>query len=298
MQIIPCGWVNKDAILVIGRGAIVNVNLLMKEIQMIEEVDPNIRKRLIIDDQAGIMLNEFVAEEGHTEGELHQRIGSTGEGVGAARIARIRRDPSRFQFIGYVKHELGIADMCMDTVKAINGLYTLGRHILLEGTQGCGLSLIHGPWPYCTSADTNAAQLAADVGVSPRLVDRVLLVARTYPIRVAGNSGPLKDEIDWLQVSKRMGRKVEERTTVTNKVRRIGRWDEDLMNMAYTINQPTSIAITFMDYLNPEDEGKNQFEDLSNAGQRFINYIESNYAPVSIIKTGESNDATIIRRNV
>lgn len=298
MQIVPCGWVNPKAVLIIGRGAIINIELLISEIKMLEKHFPRIRERIYIDRYAGVLSPDFVQEEGHTSGELHQRIGSTGEGVGAARMARIQRDPSRFKRVCDVADDYGITDMLADTVSMINILNKDGYNVLLEGTQGCGLSLIHGPWPYVTSADTNAAQLAADVGISPRLVNKILLVARTFPIRVAGNSGPLYGELTWEEMSAKMGRPVVEHTTVTKKVRRIGSWDPVLMNQAVTINCPTSIAITFMDYFSPQDEGKTLESELSNTALRFIDYIESEFAPVSLIKTGEEDDAIIVRRGI
>src|SRR5690606_242933 len=101
-----------------------------------------------------------------------------------------------------------------------------------------------------------AAQLAADVGLPPHLVTRVLLVARTYPIRVAGNSGPLKNELTWEELSRWIGKQVVERTTVTNKIRRIGEWDEGLIDRAVTLNGPWSMALAFMYYWRPEDAGK------------------------------------------
>ena len=67
------------------------------------------------------------------------------------------------------------------------------------------------------------------------LVTRVLLVARTYPIRVAGNSGPLKNELTWEEISRRVGKQVMERTTVTNKIRRVGEWDEELLDNAHHV---------------------------------------------------------------
>jgi adenylosuccinate synthase len=141
-----------------------------------------------------------------------------------------------------------------------------------------------------TSHDTNAAQFAADAGIPPMLVTRVLLVARTYPIRVAGNSGPLKNELAWEEISRRVGKPVVERTTVTNKIRRVGEWDEELLDNAIALNRPTSIAITFMDYLSPQDESKTQWEDLSDTAKRFVRYVESRFrARVSLIGTGGSN---------
>lgn len=299
MQAIPCGWTNPSAFVVIGRGALVNMDILCREIVMLEKVFPKIRNRILIDKYAGILDKSFEEEEGHTNGELHQRIGSTGEGVGAARIARIKRDRRKFKFMHEVAHLYGVADMLTDTVEILNKMVDNGSNILIEGTQGCGLSLIHGPWPYVTSADTNAGQLIADCGLSPLLVDKVLLVARTMPIRVAGNSGPLKGETTWETLSDQLGRPVIEQTTVTKKTRRIGTWDEDLMRLAVEINRPTSIALTFVDYLNPEDRYRTNFDDLSNQSLYFINYLEETFkVPVSLIKTGEGNEFIIEKGDI
>ena len=39
---------------------------------------------------------------------------------------------------------------------------------------------------------------------------------------------------------------VERDHQATNKIRRVGEWDEELLDNAITLNRPTSIAITFM----------------------------------------------------
>lgn len=147
--------------------------------------------------------------------------------------------------------------------------------------------MIHGKWPYVTSNGTNAAQMAADAGVPPQFVTQTLLVCRTYPIRVAGNSGDLKDETTWDELSKLVGEQIEEKTTVTKKVRRVGRWDESLIDDAVVLNAPTSIAITFLDYISPEDKGKTSYDELSSTGRSFIEYVETRFnTRVALIGTG------------
>lgn len=285
MQIIPCGWTNPNALLVIGRGTVVNPEILRSEIELIKKYDPNIADRLYVDKYAGVLDQKFHQMENGTNGELHQRIGSTGEGVGAARLARISRDPKNFYFMGDICEQYGIKPY--DTVDLINRWYNQGSNILLEGTQGFGLSLYHGEWPYVTSHDTTAAQLLADAGISPRRVKSIIMVARTFPIRVAGNSGPLYGELTWDDISKRVGYSVEEKTTVTKKVRRIGIWDEVLFRRALIVNDPTSIALTFVDYLCPEDLEKTEYSDLSCMSKQFIAHIYQSYrVPVSMVGTG------------
>lgn len=295
MQSVPCGWINPMAMLVIGAGGLMDVDQLCAEIDMIYEADPSIVDRLVIDSQCGVISEWHKIEEGGTKGEMHKRIGSTGKGVGAARRDRVMRDPDKFLLMkdflaspSPAGHPWKLGDLIKDNTYAlIEDARSLGNHVLLEGTQGSGLSLIHSFWPYATSQDTNAAQLAADAGIAPNKVTGVILVCRTYPIRVAGNSGPLQGETDWDYISRRVGKPVQEKTTVTKKIRRIGTWDEALVSKSVLLNDPSYLAITFMDYLAPESEGASEFDQLSPRAKGFIHYAETVYGtPVAFIGTG------------
>lgn len=253
MQSIPCGWINPKATIIIGRGATINMKQFMKEIIHIMQYYPSFLKRLRIDPEAGILDDRFHEQEGGVNGEMHRRIGSTGEGVGPCRVARMNRDPSQFRQFKDVAEEYGL-EMCMcpNTPEIIAFMQDNGNNVLIEGTQGSGLSLYHSHWPYCTSVDTNAAGIMAEVGIAPSRVTDVLMVCRTYPIRVAGNSGPMKNEISWDELSERLGvNVVPEKTTVTKKTRRIAEWDDDLYQMAVALNAPSGIALTFADYVDP-----------------------------------------------
>ena len=253
MQSIPCGWINPKATIMIGRGALLNMKQFMKELVHIMQYYPDFMKRLVIDEEAGILSEKFHEQEGGTHGEMHKRIGSTGEGVGPARVARINRDPNEFKQFKDVAAEYGL-EQCMvkNTPKMLARIQDAGANIMIEGTQGCALSLLHSHWPYCTSIDTNAAGIISEVGIAPTRVTNVLMVVRTYPIRVAGNSGPMQGEITWEELSNRLGKDVTpEHTTVTKKIRRIAEWDDDLFEQALVLNAPTEIALTFADYVDP-----------------------------------------------
>lgn len=297
MQSIPCGWTNPNAAIVIGRGALINMKLLMQELEHIEQYYPDFRERLIIDAHAGVLDECFHEQEGGINGEMHKRIGSTGEGVGPARVARINRDPSKFRLFGSVAEEYGlIGCMSYRTPEAIAQYQDEGANVLLEGTQGSGLSLLHGPWPYCTSIDTNAAQILAECGIAPNRLTNVLLVARTYPIRVAGNSGPMRGEISWDDISERFGRQIQERTTVTKKVRRISEWDPELFKQSVLLNNPSSVALTFADYIDPAIEGAKEPHQLTASVLAFIWMIENNFeVPVSMVGTGGPECSVIDR---
>lgn len=274
MQSIPCGWINPNATIVIGRGALLNMKQFMKELVHIMQYYPDFLQRLKIDPEAGILDEKFHQQEGGTEGEMHRRIGSTGEGVGPARVARINRDPEQFRQFKDVAEEYGLEQCLMsDTPGYLAYAQYIGKNILIEGTQGSGLSLLHSHWPYCTSIDTNAAGIISEVGIAPSRVTDVLMVCRTYPIRVHGNSGPMQHEITWEELSTRMGVNVKpEKTTVTKKVRRIAEWDKSLFEQSCLLNAPTEIALTFADYVDPGVYDLSDYEEVmkSAALNRFL----------------------------
>lgn len=283
-QVIPCGWINPHALIIIGRGAIVPVDGLIDEVEHISKYYPNFIRRLVIDPEAGILEDRFGAAEGGKDGWFNNRIGSTGEGCGAARVARINRDPDMFLRFKDAIDDPRYSDKlkpfakCLveDTPKYIRQMKHNGLNILIEGTQGSDLSLLHSHWPYCTSIDTNAAGIIAEVGISPLEVTDILMVCRTYPIRVAGNSGPMKNEITWSDLYKRVGKEfAPERTTVTRKVRRIAEWDDSQFSKSYVLNTPTSLAITFADYIDPSVAGKSGRLRLSEVGTDFVKWVTS-----------------------
>ena len=282
LQQIPATFVNKKCVLYIGAGALINPDILRKEVER-----TNTKERLFIDPQAGIIEEKHLLQEG----ELVQKIGSTGKGCGAALADRIWRKD--FKLAKDVLKDFQIANVA----EILNRKIDEGKNLLIEGTQGFGLSLYHGIYPFVTSRDTNAANFLAEVGISPLLATEIILVIRTYPIRVAGNSGPLPNEITWKELSNRTGKKVEEITTVTKKVRRVAEFDIEIVKSAISINRPTQIALQFLNYLYPQDENKSSWASLSSEAKTYIENLERDLeVPITLIGTGQSNEAMIDRR--
>jgi adenylosuccinate synthase len=162
-----------------------------------------------------------------------------------------------------------------------------------------GLSLHHGIYPYVTGRCTTAAALCSEAGVGPTVVDRVYLVIRTYPIRVGGTSGPMKDEIDWETVTRESGYPTAllEKTTVTKKIRRVGRFDMDAVVRACELNGTTHLCLTFADYLDANDRDVRSFDALSRKTREFVDKLEdATDRPVCLISTGPETRSTIDRR--
>lgn len=198
MQQLPTGWTNPGTDLVIGPGAYINPEILDREMAMLEEINIDVVERLHIDYRAGLHTSAHT-EKSKASGR-HHAMGATGKGCSEAVIDRIRNrgntdDESKRRTI----FGAGYGDISTyDTEELLNGAYDNGKSILIEGTQGQLLDLLLGPWPYVTHKPTSPAQWLVETGLSPSLKIEVIMAARTYPIRVAGNSGPMPNEIDWV----------------------------------------------------------------------------------------------------
>ncbi|MGH7233598.1 MAG: adenylosuccinate synthetase, partial [Nitrospiraceae bacterium] len=127
----------------------------------------------------------------------------------------------------------------------------------------------------------------------------IIMAIRTFPIRVAGNSGPLPNEITWDEVVKRSGypTKVQEFTTTTKRLRRVGLFDFELVNNAAMINRPTHIALHGCDYLAYPNKGIRSYEELLPETKIFIEGLENRLnIPLSLIGTGPANEELVDRR--
>jgi adenylosuccinate synthase len=294
MRHIPATILNSDCQLALSAGAIINPEVLDEEIAMVERFDPKVRSRLTVDPYALVIQSRHVAEE-HDKREgtdMFDLIGSTREGVGAAMAERVLRrggvklayqEPYLQQF-----NQENVANMIRGTT-----------HALLEGSQGSLLSNIHSPYyPYCTSRDTNVSGIMAESGVPPFAVRNVIGVTRTYPIRVAGRSGPTGGkEVTWPQLSEKLGKQVTESTTVTKRTRRVFEFSMSDFMRSCVLNRPNIIALTFLNYINKDDEGIERFDDLSKESRGFIETLEAvAQAPVLIMST--SADTVIVRQEL
>jgi adenylosuccinate synthase len=125
------------------------------------------------------------------------------------------------------------------------------------------------------------------------------MVIRRYPIRVAGRSGPLKSEITWEEVAKRAGypRPIAEYTTVTGNLRRIGDFDEEVVERAVEANRPTGLALHGADYIDYRDYGLTSWDSLGPRTVDFIHYLEDRFGiPVLFVFTGPEGGQLIDRR--
>lgn len=255
MRQIPVGFIQEDALLYIAAGSEVDFDVLDSEVEMLRAAGyEDILERLFIDPQATVLTPEHIAQE--KKSDIVARLGSTAKGIGASRADRIWRTAQ------IVRDSDRTAPYKVENLLVRLREEEKAPAVVIEGTQGYGLGLHAGYYPQCTSNDTRAIDFAAQAGVNPWDVptrDRfnAHLVVRPYPIRVAGNSGPLHDETSWSELGL-----PEELTTVTKKVRRVGKLDLDLVRAAVRDNGPSRVVLhlAMADQVDPSLAGMEGFD--------------------------------------
>jgi len=206
---VPVAWINPNIKLLIGAGAYVEPEILDKEVKLINslhEFTTRTNEQLTIDLRAfSHSKDAYDVEKG-----MHERMGSTAHGCGAALIQKVERKSADGLFVNskYFKENNIKLFKIGDTTTIMQEVLNKGQDVLVEGTQGTLLDLHFGSYPYCTSRSTIAAGWLAECGLPPKNTE-VVMVLRTYPIRVAGNSGPMRGEVSWYELVKTMNARRE-----------------------------------------------------------------------------------------
>jgi adenylosuccinate synthase len=280
VRMLPSGFLNKNAKVMIGAGVVINPDVLNKEIQ-----DFDVTGRAFVDKHCGIIEETHLVRD--SKGELKEKIGSTGSGTGPANADRAMR------VLKLAKDFDSLSSLIVDVPLEINSALDANENVLVEGTQGTFLSLWHGTYPFVTSKDVTASGICADVGLGPTKVDEVIVVFKSYVTRVG--TGPLDKELS-LEDAEKKG--WSEFGTVTGRQRRAADFDFDLARRAIMLNGATQISITKLDVLFTDCAGKTSFDELSDDAKVFIKKIETELnIPVTIIGTGPDVCDVIDRRN-
>jgi adenylosuccinate synthase len=279
VRMLPSGFLNKNAKLMIGPGVVINPQILLKEIR-----DFDASGRSFIDKHCGIIEESHLIRD--SNGELKEKIGSTGSGTGPANADRAMRVLKLAKDIDF------LTSLIVDVPAEINSALSANQNVLIEGTQGTFLSLWHGTYPFVTSKDVTASGICADIGLGPKKVDEIIVVFKSYVTRVG--TGPLAKEITPTEAESKGW---SEFGTVTGRQRRAADFDFDLARRAIMLNSATQISITKLDVIFPDCAGMTSYEELSEDAKSFIKNIEDKLnTPVTIIGTGPAVHEIIDRR--
>ncbi|HWO15799.1 MAG TPA: adenylosuccinate synthetase [Solirubrobacterales bacterium] len=265
LQQLPVAALLDDSVCLLGPGAYVDPEILLSEISRLN-LGP---ERVCVDYRAFVVTD--ADKQAERDSGLGDRIGSTCSGTGAAVVRRIGRAADGDLAFGCED----LHPFVGDSVAFARRLLDRRRRVVVEGTQGFGLSLLHSPhYPYVTSRDTSAAAPVAEAGLSPLDVDEVAMVLRAFPIRVAGSSGPFDaEEIEWETIAQEAGlpKPPQELTSVTRRLRRVARFEPEIVIKAIRANRPSLLVLNHLDHVDGNCAGGT----ITEKAQRFIAGVEN-----------------------
>ena len=259
----------------LSAGAVIDRGILKAE----AERYPNLR--IFVHPNATIVTDEDRLAE--SEGYI-ARVAGTRSGTGEALVRKIRRDPSAI-----ANNSLG--NIASNVVIQNHRLKPERNAYFMEVSQGFSLGINSQFYPKVTSRECTVMQGLADARIPPGRLTRTYMAVRTFPIRVGNVDGYSsgdwyadQHETNWKNIGV-----PEERTTVTNRVRRVASFSMDQFFDACYANDPNIVFVSHMDYLG-RDEQLSLMEDLHEAKIRMNKYFGFllGYGPkVSDIQTEE-----------
>jgi adenylosuccinate synthase len=264
---VPAAALHPASVLCLAAGCAIDEQVLLDELNLLAIP----RERIIVDPRAVII----VPSDREAEKPCVETIGSTSSGTNSAWVRRMSR-----------QHDILLAGTSASLLERVRVEplapllhQTLDNRgaVIVEGTQGFGLSLFHGfDYPFVTGRDTTAAGFITEVGLSPLQVEHIVMVIRTFPIRVGGNSGPLSNEITWEEIQEISGAPDvnAEYTSVTKRLRRVARFDMDSVKLACKYNRPTSLAVMGLDRLDHANYGLRDPGLLTEKAWEFIRRLQ------------------------
>jgi len=293
LRMIPSGFANPDANLYIGKGVLVDPDVLLDEIETccvgerfyVDRLCPIIEQKHIDIDRSGYNKDE---------------IGSTGTGCGPAQLERV----SRSKDLRFAKDIGELEPYLVDVSSLLIDAIGRGEPVLVEMTQGTMLSLygfeVDGQLTYhnATSKDTTAGSACADIGIGPTAVRDVIVVYKAIPSRV--DVGVFPGELPEEQQQRLREAGKGEYGTVTGKTRRLGEWTPEVFEWSRRtadMNGATQVAVTKIDTAYEGNAEVREYNKLTRDAQAFIEKLEDELQrPVTLIGTGQETRDIIDRR--
>lgn len=283
LHLIPCGIFNPSTVNIIGTGTVVDVEELVKEMDMLEQSGID-TKNLLISERAHMSLPIYPLFERLLETARGVRKhGSTLRGISPAYAAKALRiglqmgefkNPNQLRaslqeiltfgnqvlvnnfgaepldvpktMDQLVSHAARLAPHIGDTLVLLQKGMRQNKRILLEGQLGTMRDLDWGIYPYVTSSNPLPGGAAAGAGIPPHKINHVLGVVKAFSTCVG--SGPFPTELhdDTGKYLREIG---QEFGATTGRPRRCGWLDAVALKYAAMLNGFTEIAITKLDTL-------------------------------------------------
>ncbi len=292
LHLLPSGSVRPEACCVISNGVVVDPDVLIQEIDTLAEKGISLDGRLLISENAHVVLDYHKQEDQLREDSLAKnKIGTTIRGIGPCYADKVGRSysvrigdlkdlvalESKLKTIVEYKNKIfkalynadsisadEILEKCKiyagrllpfttDTTEFLHKSIAGGKSILFEGAQGSLLDLDHGTFPFVTSSNSSALGMPSGSGVPAKFVDKFVGLIKAYTTRVGAGPFPVEQENETGQYIRDKG---HEYGTTTGRPRRCGWFDAVPVAYSVTIGGIDEVAMMHLDTLSGLEELK------------------------------------------
>lgn len=282
LNLLPSGIIN-NKFSVIGSGVVVDPKALIKEIDNIRSQGVEVNKNnFSIASNACLLLSLHSELDQALEKEKgNKKIGTTGRGIGPAYEDKVGRRAIRIcdlsdkttleykvnELVFYhnlIRKSLNIEEVT--SKKILSELQEVSeflkefsadsfeiykqlsncKNVMFEGAQGSLLDVSYGTYPFVTSSNTFAGQVALGSCLGYSDLHNVTGILKAYTTRVG--SGPFPTELDD-EIGEALRTKGNEFGTVTGRNRRCGWFDAALIKQAIKLSSVNEVALTKIDVL-------------------------------------------------
>ncbi len=288
-HLIPAGIMHHDKICVIGNGVVLDPIQTLKEIDDIRAKGFSPEGRLMIANNAHVVLPWHSAVDKLKEEKAGKAaIGTTGRGIGPCYSDKVNRigvrvgdllDEKelrpRVEAMAKVHNEefaalygapaidaeqviadyleLGqkIAPYVKDVSEFLYAELKANKRLIFEGAQGTILDVDQGTYPFVTSSNTVAGYASCGAGIGPTAIDQAVGVVKAYTTRVGNGPFPTELHCETGDSLRKIG---NEYGATTGRNRRCGWFDAPVVRKAAVVNGLTHLAITKLDVLDSFDE--------------------------------------------
>ncbi len=291
LHLVPSGILHSKTVCVIAAGVVLDIEEVVSEIRALREAGLIANsEQLRISDQCTVLLSHHrKLDQAREKAAGHEKIGTTGRGIGPAYEDRASRQAilfgdlfdqttlkdklkasiveTNFLLKEYYKTEpveleelykrlLELTEelapyRAKDASMLVHKALKGGKKVLFEGAQGTMLDLLHGSYPFVTSSSTISGSACIGSGIGPNSVQKIIGITKAYTTRVG--SGPFPTEIHG-PLGERIRIEGHEFGATTGRPRRCGWLDLVAMKYAIRVNGITNLALMKLDVLSGHEK--------------------------------------------
>ncbi|MCE2706556.1 MAG: adenylosuccinate synthase [Proteobacteria bacterium] len=289
LHLLPSGILHDGVMCLIGNGVVVSPEALLTEIRDLEALGVNVRGNLRISEACPLILPYHIAMDQAREAGLN-KIGTTGRGIGPSYEDKVARRAIRIQdlfdaeiFATKLKENLKyynfllknyynvaeldfnevynstmayadeIKPLVSDISRKLFQLRKENKKVIFEGAQGTLLDVDLGTYPFVTSSNCVAGAASTGAGISPKMIDYVVGIAKAYTTRVG--SGPFPTELTD-EIGQSLATRGNEFGSTTGRARRCGWFDAAALKRSVQINGIDGLCLTKLDVMDNLEEIK------------------------------------------